>query len=155
MNKISHIITNISLYVCFKNHSQCFHSTRVTQSLRVLVPHNVTEPFISTMRKEMGLSFMESSLSRCTSMVQVDWHCIYICKGSCKSVDHLWLVSQQVMICGPLFCCFWGTSVDAKKVIDAYSCWNGTHSHNINIIIRLAVPRCLTWTIGVTEPLKA
>ena len=58
------------------------------------------------------------------------------------------------MTCGPLFCCFCGTSVDAKKVIDAYSCWNGTHSHNINIIIRLVVPHCLMWTIGVTEPLR-
>ena len=50
------------------------------------------------------------------------------------------------MIIGPLFCYFWGTLVDVKKVIDVHSCLKA-HIQHINIIIWLVVPYYLMWTI--------
>ena len=50
------------------------------------------------------------------------------------------------MIIGPLFCCFWGTLVDVKKVIDVHSCLKA-HIQHINIIICLEVPHYPMWTI--------
>ena len=50
------------------------------------------------------------------------------------------------MIIGPLFCRFWGTLVDVKKVIDVHSCLKA-HIQHINIIIWLVVPHYPMWTI--------
>ena len=57
-----------------------------------LVPHNVTEPF--QIYNEKGNGFVIHG----TLIVKMHINglgrlALYICKGSCKSVDHLWLVS--------------------------------------------------------------
>ena len=56
-SKNSLIKTNNLLY------QKCFYSTRVAQSLRVLIPHNVSEPFQINNEKETGLSCKEPSSS--------------------------------------------------------------------------------------------
>ena len=63
MNKISHITTNNLLYVGSKNHSQCFYS-RLTCSLKVLIPHHVTEPLQINTEKGNGFVMQATLINR-------------------------------------------------------------------------------------------
>ena len=82
----------MSPFVCFKNHNQCFYSTRGTQSVRVLIPHNVTEPF--QINNEKGNRFvMQGTFIIRLHINGLGQLMLYICKGSCKSVDHLWFIA--------------------------------------------------------------
>ncbi|KAF3952792.1 hypothetical protein CMV_021686 [Castanea mollissima] len=73
-----------------QNHNQCFYSARVTQSLRFLIPHNVTEPF--QINNERGNRFVTPNVAQINAP----------CPWEIKTIGHKFLLVLLLKPVGPL-----------------------------------------------------